>query len=260
MTGKHVALVTGASRGIGRGVSHALEQAGNVVFATGRTIDLAATPTYVPRRCDHRDDDQTFTVFEEIAAIHGRLDILVNTAWGGYERMSDAGVWTWNDPFWRQPMHRWASMVDGGLRPAFVCSALAARLMIPKRKGLIVNIGYWAAQKHLGNAIYGAVKAATDKLTADMAVELAPHGIAAVSLYPGLVRTQAVLEAAKAGVLDLANSESPEFIGRVIAALAACDNLPARSGQRLVAAELAREFGVRDVDGRTSQPLSLETA
>lgn len=260
MSGKRVALITGASRGIGRGVAHALEQAGNVVLATGRTIDLAATPTYVPRRCDHRDDDQTFALFEEVAATYGGLDILVNAAWGGYEHMSDVGRWTWNDPFWHQPMHRWTSMVDGGLRPTFVCSALAARLMIPKRNGLIVNIGYWAAQKHLGNAIYGAVKAATDKLTADMAVELAPHGVAAISLYPGLVRTEAVLEAAKAGTLDLSNSESPEFIGRVIAALAARGDLVARSGQRLVAAELAREFGVRDIDGKLPRPLSLESA
>src|SRR5580693_5654468 len=110
-------------------------------------------------------------------------------------------------------------MIDAGVRAAFVCSAKAARLMVPQRRGLIVNLSFWAAQKRLGNVIYGICKAATDKLTADTAEELKPFGVAAISLYPGLVRTEAVVAAAKSGVFDLANSESPEFIGRVIAGL-----------------------------------------
>jgi NAD(P)-dependent dehydrogenase (short-subunit alcohol dehydrogenase family) len=90
--------------------------------------------------------------------------------------------------------------------------------MVPKRSGLIVNTSYWAARKYIDNAIYGAAKAATDKLSADMAHELLGHGIAVVSLYPGLVRT-AVMEAAKAGLLDISNSESPEFVGRRVIAV-----------------------------------------
>ncbi len=128
-------------------------------------------------------------------------------------------------------------MVDGGLRTIFACSAAAARRMV--RRGLIVNLSVGSA-RYLGNAIYGAVKAATDKLTADMAHELKPHGIAALALYPGLVRTEAVLEAAKAGAFDLGNSESPAFIGRVIAALADDPGLMARSGQAFAAAAAAR--------------------
>ena len=163
---------------------------------------------------------------------------------------------TWPAPFWEQPLHRWDSMFGGGVRASFVCSAHSARLMIPRKRGLIVNLGFWAAQKYVGNAIYGAAKAATDKLTADIAHELRPHGVFAVTLYPGLVRTEAVLEAARSGVFDLGNSESPQFIGRVIAALAADPNLASRSGKTVVAAAVARELGVLDIDGKSPEPLT----
>jgi NAD(P)-dependent dehydrogenase (short-subunit alcohol dehydrogenase family) len=147
-------------------------------------------------------------------------------------------------------------MLDAGVRAAFVASSHAARMMVPARRGLIVNISFWAAQKHVGNTIYGIAKAATDKMTADMARELRPHSVAVISLYPGLVRTELVMAAAQ--WLDLSNSESPEFIGRVIAALAKDPELMNRSGQVLVAAALAQEFDVFDVDGRRPAPLALE--
>jgi NAD(P)-dependent dehydrogenase (short-subunit alcohol dehydrogenase family) len=131
--------------------------------------------------------------------------------------------------------------------------------MTAARRGLIVNISFWAARKHIGNVLYGAAKAATDKITADMAHELRPYGVAVVSLYPGLVRTEAVLAAAEAGWLDLANSESPEFSGRIVAALARDPRVMERSGKALVAAELALEFGITDIDGRQPTPLTLET-
>jgi dehydrogenase/reductase SDR family member 1 len=132
--------------------------------------------------------------------------------------------------------------------------------MLPRRRGLIVNIGFWAAQKYLGNVIYGIAKAATDKMTSDMAHELQPYGIVCVSVYPGLVRTEAVMRAAADPAFDLSNSESPEFIGRVVAALANDPALPDRSGQRLVAAALALELRVRDVDGRQPTALSIGSA
>jgi NAD(P)-dependent dehydrogenase (short-subunit alcohol dehydrogenase family) len=128
--------------------------------------------------------------------------------------------------------------------------------MVAAGRGLIVNLSFWSATTYLGNALYGAAKAATDKLTADMAVELRPHGVAAISLYPGLVRTEAVMEAAKAGAFDLGNSESPEFIGRVIAALYEDPNLAQRSGRVVVAAAAARELGVLDIDGKSPEPLT----
>jgi NAD(P)-dependent dehydrogenase (short-subunit alcohol dehydrogenase family) len=251
------ALVTGASRGVGRGVAIALAEAGYRVFATGRTVAGADLPEAVVRLpCDHLDDIQTAAAFAAATA-DGRLDVLVNSAWGGYEGMVEDGAFTWPAPFWRQPMRRWTAMMDAGVRAAFVASAHAARLMTARGSGLIVNISFWAARKRVGNAIYGAAKAATDKLSADMAEELAPHGVVAISLYPGLVRTEAVLAAAAQGAFDLAESESPEFIGRVVAALADDPALMGRSGQALVAAAVAHELGVADIDGRQPRPLTL---
>jgi len=252
------AMVTGASRGIGRGVAAALADAGWRVFTTGRSIASADLPAAITRiACDHRDDAQTAAAFERVAEAGRGLDVLVNGAWGGYERMVEDGRFSWPDPFWEQPLHRWEAMFDAGVRAAFVASAHAARLMVPARRGLIVHLGFWAAQRHLGNAIYGAAKAATDKLAADMAHELQEHGIAVISLYPGLVRTESVLEAAASGAFDLTNSESPEFIGRVVAALYAEPQLMARSGKVVVAAAVARELGVLDTDGKSPQPVDL---
>jgi dehydrogenase/reductase SDR family protein 1 len=185
---------------------------------------------------------------------------LVNSAWGGYERMTEDGQYTWPLPFWQQPSHRWGSMLDTGVRSALVASAHAAPLMIARHRGLIVNISYWAAQKHVGNTVYGIAKAATDKMSSDMGHELRDHGVAVVSLYPGLVRTEAVLAAAQGGWLDLSNSESPEFIGRVIAALSAQPNLMQKSGSVLVAAQLAKELGILDTDGKQPIALALDTA
>jgi dehydrogenase/reductase SDR family member 1 len=251
-------MVTGASRGVGRGVARALADAGFEVFATGRGIAAVDLPAVIRRiPCDHLDDSQTIAAFEQLPA---GLDVLVNSARGGYERMVEDGQFTWPLPFWEQPTHRWTSMLDAGVRAAFVASSLAAKMMIARRRGLIVNISSWAARKHIGNVIYGVSKAATDKMTSDMAQELRPYGVTAISLYPGLVRTEAVLAAAAAGWFDLSNSESPEFIGRVVAALWQDPTVLERSGRVLVAATVAAELGVRDLDGKQPSPLTLETA
>lgn len=250
-------MVTGASRGVGRGAAIALAEAEFEVFATGRSIATADLPGAIHRiACDHTDDARTAAAFQELMADSQTLDILVNSAWGGYERMMENGRFTWPLPFWEQPMHRWHSMLDAGVRAALVCSSLAAKEMVPRQSGLIVNISFWAARKYMGNTIYGVAKAATDKLSADMAEELRPHGVTAISLYPGLVRTELVLAS---GAFDLSNSESPEFIGRVIAALWKDPKLLARSGQALVAAAVARELGVTDIDGKQPAPLTLES-
>jgi NAD(P)-dependent dehydrogenase (short-subunit alcohol dehydrogenase family) len=209
-------------------------------------------------RCDHTQDADTALVFQRIAEIGEGLEILVNSAWGGYERMMEDGQFTWSLPFWQQQARRWSSMMDAGVRAAFVASAHAAPLMIPQRKGLIVNISFWPAQKYIGNTIYGIAKAATDKMSSDMAHELRGHGVTVLSLYPGMVRTEAVIAAAQAGYLDVSNSESPEFIGRVIAALSAEQNLIRRSGKVVVAAQVAKELGVLDIDGKEPIPLTLE--
>jgi len=251
-----VALVTGATRGVGRGVAAGLAAAGARVFATGRTIREAEAPGpgVTAVTCDHTDDAAVERLFRRMDEEAGRVDVLVNVAWGGYERMVEDGRFTWALPFWEQPAWRWDAMITGGVRAAYVASQHAARRMAAARRGLIVHISSWAAQKYGGNVVYGLAKAATDRMAADMARELQPHGVTVVSLYPGLVRTEAVLAA---GVFDLSNSESPEFIGRAIAALAGDQHVSRHSGRVLVAAALAGEYGFTDVDGTQPRPLTL---
>lgn len=252
-----VAVVTGASRGIGRGVARALADAGATVYATGRSIARADLPAPVVRlQCDHTDDGQVEEVFARVRSEHGRLDVLANCVWGGYERMVEDGQFTWGRPFWEQPAWRWDLMFDAGVRAAFVASQHAARLMVPNEHGLIVHLSHWAAQKRIGNAIYGVSKAATDKMAGDMAQELRSHHVCVVSLYPGLVRTEAVMAAA--AVFDLSNSESPEFTGRAVAALAADGGALRWAGRAITVAELALAYGFTDIDGTQPRALSLE--
>ena len=254
LTGK-TALVTGASRGIGRGIAAALSDAGARVYATGRTIANTSLPDGVTRiTCDHRNDEEVARVFDRIGSDSGRLDVLANGAWGGYEGMVENGKFTWMNPFWEQPARRWSAMIDAGVRAGFVASQHAARLMVPARSGVIAHLSHWAARKRLGNVIYGISKAATDAMAMQMADELRAHNVTSVSIYPGLVRTEAVLAA---GVFDLSNSESPEFIGRAVAALAGDSDVSRWNGSVVVAAALAEEYGFTDVDGRQPRPLTL---
>jgi len=251
-----VAVVTGATRGVGRGVASELARAGARVFTTGRSAETHQHQSHITHlRCDHRHDAETVAAFTRILDASGKVDLLVNNVWGGYESMIENGVFTWSKPFWEQPLWRWDAMVGAGARASYHASQLAAPSMVAQRRGLIVNISFWAAQKHIGNVAYGVSKAATDKMTADMAVELKPHNVAVVSLYPGLVRTEKVMEAAQ--WLDLSNSESPEFIGRAVAALAADADVHRHSGKVLVAAALAAEYGFTDIDGKAPRALTL---
>jgi len=261
------AIVTGASRGVGRGVAEALGEVGAHVVLTGRD-EAALTETTaavtalggiaLALRCDHRDAGQTEAAFVRALRELGGLDLLVNSAWGGYENMIEHGELTWPRPFWEQPLWRWDAMFSAGVRAAHQCSQLAARAMVAQRRGLIVNISFWAAQKYLGNVAYGIAKAATDRLSADCAHELRAFGVAVVSLYPGLVRTERVMESA--AFLDLSNSESPRFTGRAVAALARDSEVLRHSGSALVAARLAREYGFTDVDGSQPRALTREEA
>ena len=253
---KH-AIVTGATRGVGRGIARELAQAGAHVYVTGRSaprgerIDERITGI----GCDHRIDAEVDAAFDRMLREVPAIDVLVNNVWGGYENMMENGQFTWSRPFWEQPLWRWDAMFAAGVRAHYRASQRAAPSMIAQRRGLIVNISFWAAQTHVGNVAYGVSKAATDKLTADMAHELKPHGVAVVSLYPGLVRTEKVMEAAQ--WLDLTNSESPEFIGRAVAVLAADPDVVRHTGKVLVAASVALEYGFPDVDGKSPRPLTI---
>jgi len=275
-----IALVTGATRGVGKGIALGLGECGATVYITGRsttegelvdglggTLQETAREvealggTCVPVPCDHTSDEQTEDVFRLIDEGHGRLDILVNNVWAGYQYMlePDSGEgrkFTWEAPFWEQPVWRWDAMFQAGVRAHYISSRAAARRMVAARSGLIVSLSFWAAQTYMANVAYGVAKAATDKMVRDMARELRPHGVAAVSLYPGLVRTEGVMRAAE--FFDLGNSESPQFIGRAVAALAADPGVLEKSGSVQIAAALAEEYGFTDIDGKRPRPVRLE--
>lgn len=252
-----VAMVTGGTKGVGGGVARELARQGVRVFVTGRSAPehpvLGEPITAI--RCDHRQDSEVQAAFDLVSREAEAIDVLVNSVWGGYEGMVEGGQFTWPKPFWEQPLWRWDAMFSVGVRAHYHASRLAAPSMIAQRRGLIANVSTWAAQKHIGNVAYGVSKAATDKMTADMATELKPYGVAVVSLYPGLVRTEKVMEAAQ--WLDLTNSESPEFTGRAVAALAADPDVLRHTGKVLVVAAMAKEYGFTDIDGTTPRPLTL---
>lgn len=251
------AVVTGGTKGVGRGVAHELARRGARVFVTGRSAaaEEAHQEQTTVLRCDHRNDDDVDAAFDRITRSAGPIDILVNSVWGGYEQMIDNGEFTWGKPFWDQPLWRWDAMFAAGVRAHYRASQIAARTMVERRRGLIVNISHWAARKRIGNVAYGVAKAATDKMTADMAEELRPHGVTAVALYPGLVRTEKVMEAAQ--WLDLSNSESPEFTGRAVVALVSDPEVLRHTGMVHVVADLARAYGFTDIDGSSPRPLTL---
>jgi dehydrogenase/reductase SDR family member 1 len=270
-----IAVVTGASRGVGKGIAIGLGEAGATVYVTGRTIQEGADieklggtvfktseeVTTIGGKgiaviCDHRDDAQAEKLFQHVKEENGQLDILVNNAWGGYEKMREGRAFTYMKPFWEQPFWRWDAMFAAGVRAAYTSSAFAARMMTQKKSGLIVNISFWAAQVYLSNVQYGVSKAAIDKMTEYMAHELKKYKVAVVSLYPGLVRTESVLRNAK--YFDMSNSESPEFIGRVVAALATDPHIMKKSGKVLIAAQEALEYGIKDIDGKQPRPLTLK--
>ena len=270
-----VVLVTGASRGVGKGIALGLGEAGATVYITGRTVKEGESASKMPGTvyqtatevealggagvavpCDHRDDAQVRALFERIRSDHGRLDILVNNVWAGYEHFTD-GSQFWNEKgFWDMPFERWDKMFQSGIRAHFTASALAAPFMIAQKGGLIVNISFFAAQRSDRGVAYSVAKNADDHLAACMAHELREYAVTVVSLYPGLVRTESVM--ANAQYFDMSNSESPQFIGRVVAALATDPNRMEKTGKVLVAAALALEYGFTDIDGKQPIPLTVE--
>ena len=270
-----VALVTGASRGVGKGIALGLGESGATVYITGRTIQDGQSAAKLPgtvyqtanevtnlggqgiaAQCDHRNDDEVQAVFARIQAEQNRLDILVNNVWGGYEHYTD-GTEFWKEKgFWNMPVARWDAMFQAGVRAHYVASVLAAPMMIAQKSGLIINISFFAAQRNDRGVAYGVAKAASDHMATCMAHELRDHNVTALSLYPGLVRTESVLKAD----FDLSNSESPQFIGRAIAALATDPQIILKSGQILVAATLAQEYGFTDIDGKQPRPITVDEA
>ena len=259
-----VAVVTGASRGIGKGCALELGAAGATVYVTGRTVEpgkhalpgtVGATADEVTQlggrgiavACDHREDAQVARLFERVATEQGgRLDVLVNNAFLIPKELTSG------KPFWECPLSNWDDMVGVGTRSAYVASWHAARLMVPRQRGLVANVSSSGAREYAWHVAYGVGKCALDRFTADAARELARHGVAVVSLWPGLVLTERLEGAAKAGIpgLDFSRAESPRFTGRAVAALAADPDARRWSGRALAVRELADAYRFTDVDGR----------
>ncbi len=252
-----ICVVTGATRGIGRGTAIALAEQGATVYVTGRssgegplTIEGSAAAIEeaggrgIGVRVDHGIDSEIEAFFEQVKTEQGKIDILVNNV---YKIPSPPA---WGGGFWDHPIQVWDDQVGIGLRAHYVASWHAAPLMFAAGSGgLIVNVSSPGGLSYHFSSSYGAGKAGLDRLTADMGLELKDKGIAAISLYPGSVSTEFVLEnAARMGNV-VENAQTPLLVGRTIAALASAEDLMERSGSIQWVEDLSREFDVKDENG-----------
>ncbi|GED96741.1 SDR family NAD(P)-dependent oxidoreductase [Gordonia crocea] len=243
---QRVALVTGASRGVGWGVATALRDAGWRVYATSRRG--TAPDGTVALAVDHADDAAVEAAFTNIVDGVGRLDLLVNNAWA-----SPPGFAGFTEKFYERPVSDWDSLIGIGLRSHYVAAVAAARIMVPAGRGLIASTSSFGSRGHLHSVLYGMGKTALDKMAFDMGAELAGTGVTAVSLWLGLIRTPLLLGS---GLTDFAGfpvdrAEDPEFVGRVIAALADDPALADLNGHTVVTAEYGAEHSITNNDGVT---------
>lgn len=269
-----VAVVTGASRGIGKGTATVLAERGATVYVTARTVSAGghALPgsleetvdqiaarggKAIPVALDLQDDAAIGALFEQVRAEQGRLDVLVNNA------MAIPDSMTSRFPFWEKPLTDEWTIWETGARAAFIAAHHAAKIMVPQGSGLIVGMSGYVGRTYTYDVIFGTTKSATDRMSRDMAVELKPHGVVALSLWQGFTYTERAKENLKsvsgmASQLNSAVGSSPEFVGRVIAALLTAPDLMARTGGSWIVAELAADYGVADVDGRQIPSLREE--
>jgi NAD(P)-dependent dehydrogenase (short-subunit alcohol dehydrogenase family) len=286
-----VAVVTGASRGAGRGLAVELGAAGAIVYVTGRSTRGSPAAGYeqllalsgvdqlpgciddtadeveraggrgIAVRCDHTQDKEVAALFARVQREQGRVDILVNNAWGGHESFD--GVF--DAPFWMHPLAHWDTMFDRGVRNHILASRHAAPLMVGQRQGLIATTTFHDRNRYLrGNLFYDLAKAAMGRLAFGMAQELRPHGVASLAVSPGWMRTEFVLLGHKADETNwrdrpaLARTESPRYLGRAVAALAADPAVLSKTGGVHRVADLAREYGFADVDGRQVPAFAID--
>ena len=274
-----VAVVTGSSRGIGRGIALVLAEQGATVYVTGRSVtpgeyylpgtvgETAAQCTErgkesggkgIAVACDHGDDEQVAALFEQVKREQGRLDLLVNNAF----QLSDDLIVP--KPFWEKPLSN-TEMLHVGLRSSFVAAWHAAQIMVPQKSGLIVAICGYAAVSYTFGVVFGTAKSGVDRMARDMAIELKPHNVGSISLWQGLTMTEkahhnlAANPAMKGStVTNPEISSSVEHPGRVVAALLADPDVMRHSGGTFITAEMAELYGVTDVDGRVIPTLRAE--
>ncbi|MEH2150563.1 SDR family NAD(P)-dependent oxidoreductase [Nostoc sp.] len=279
-----VALVTGATRGIGRGIAIGLGEAGATVYITGRSLNNSSSDRVsgslsetksaieevggvcIPVQVDHRDDEQVRLLFDRIQdEQNGQLDLLVNNAYSGVQALKDAH----GQPFWDSEPSLWDASNNVGLRSHYVASIFAARMMTKRNSGLICTISSWGSMFYLFNTVYGVGKAACDRLAANMAVELKPYNVTSVSIWPGIVGTELFSRFASemnqtdatennfSFLSDRYNWETPLFTGRAIAALASEPNIIRNTGRVQIVAELAKKYNLVDENG--DRPASLRS-
>ena len=260
LSGK-VAVVTGASKGIGKGIVEGLCEAGATVYFTGRTMSSAEPPepmtlqatqvsaaalggTPIPVQVDHNNDAEVEALFKRVESEQGRLDVLVNNV---YQIPNPPAM---GKGFWEHPVSVWDDQCGVGLRGYYVASVFAAPMMVAQKSGLIVNISSRGGREYVFSASYGVGKAGVDRMAQDFAVELKEHNVAALSLSPSKVKTEFILEQVALGTMEIDPklAESVRFSGRCVAALTADEDVMSRSGGIYTVRELSEEYGFTDPD------------
>ena len=259
--------MTGASRGVGKGIALALGAAGATVYVTGRTVHATRATVPLPGTihetadlvnqaggtgiavpCDHRDDDQVRAVFDQIMTAHGRLDLLVNNAWEGYQAKQRATKSGFHTLFWKLPPTFWDTMFTVGVRSHYVASVYGAAIMVQQQHGLIIHLSATAGREYSANVAYGVSKAAVNRMAADMAHELQSYQVSVIALCPGMVATEMIMARRKNKALEQW-METPLFVGRAVVALATDPQIMKKTGSLCQTRALAQEYGFTDVDG-----------
>ena len=260
-----VAVVTGSTRAAGKAIACVLGEAGATVYITGRTSkshprlkefpwtveDTAEEVTKrggrgIPYACDFTKDDEVRELFARVKREFGQLDILVNNVWGGYMPYDEHNAW-FGHPLWEQSMERWDGMFHAGVRAHLVTNMYAIPLMF-NTNGLIVSTGYWNRGDYLGLIFYDMAKCAINRMAFGLDKELRGYGITAVSISPGWMRVERMYK-------DVPNEklhaiESPEYLGRVVLALALDKNRTEKSGKTWEVGEFAKIYAVKHIDGK----------
>ncbi|XP_050398071.1 dehydrogenase/reductase SDR family member 1 isoform X1 [Patella vulgata] len=267
-----ICIVTGATRGIGKGIALQLGEAGATVYITGRTLNppddqvggsLRETAKEVenrggkciPVQCDHSKDDDVVKLFDKVKTEQdGRLDILVNNAYSAVNAIMD----NLGQRFWENEPNMWDDVNNVGLRNHYICSVYAARMMVERQSGLIVNISSVGGLIYFFNVAYGVGKAACDRMAVDCGSELKKHNVTFVSLWPGPVNTETISKHIDNPELrkfkkDIENGETVEYAGKCIVHLANDPNIIKKTARILLTAELGDEYGFDDVNGRHLQ-------